>query len=80
MTLSQVRGDACVAGRHHRKGQAVGAIPAPAGARRLDELRAAAEGTGNLMVPIREALRDRCSLGEVCGAMHDVFGRYQPQL
>ncbi len=49
-------------------------------ARRLDELRAASEGTGNLMVPIREALRDRCSLGEVSGAMREVFGRYQPQL
>jgi methylmalonyl-CoA mutase N-terminal domain/subunit len=49
-------------------------------ARRLDELRAAAAGPDNLMVPIREALRDRCSLGEVCGAMRDVFGRYQPQL
>jgi methylmalonyl-CoA mutase N-terminal domain/subunit len=49
-------------------------------ARRLDELRAAAGGTDNLMVPIREALRDRCSLGEVSGAMRDVFGRYRPRL
>ncbi|HVW18434.1 MAG TPA: methylmalonyl-CoA mutase family protein [Solirubrobacteraceae bacterium] len=47
-------------------------------ARRLDELRDAARGTGNLLVPIREALRDRCSLGEVCGAMRDVFGEYRP--
>ncbi len=46
--------------------------------RRLGEVRAAAEGTENLLPVLREALRDRCSLGEVCGAMRDVFGRYQP--
>jgi len=45
---------------------------------RLDELREAARGSGNLLPPIRQALRDRCSLGEVCGAMADVFGRYTP--
>jgi methylmalonyl-CoA mutase N-terminal domain/subunit len=46
--------------------------------RRLEELREAARGTGNLLPPIKEALRDRCSMGEVCGAMADVFGRYTP--
>ena len=35
-------------------------------------------GTGNLLPPIRHALKDRCSMGEVCGAMADVFGRYTP--
>ena len=31
------------------------------------------------MLPaLRQALKDRCTLGEVCGAMRDVFGRYQP--
>ncbi|MDX6691077.1 MAG: methylmalonyl-CoA mutase, N-terminal domain, partial [Solirubrobacteraceae bacterium] len=49
-------------------------------AKRLDELRDAASGTTvNLMVPIRQALKDRCSMGEVCGAMKDVFGAYQPR-
>jgi methylmalonyl-CoA mutase N-terminal domain/subunit len=48
--------------------------------RRLDELREAARGTGNLLPPIRAALRDRASLGEVSRAMRDVFGKYQPQL
>ena len=48
-------------------------------ARRLDELRAAARGTDNLVEHIRTALKDRCSMGEVCGAMRDVFGRYQPR-
>ena len=47
-------------------------------ARRLDEIRAAARGTDNLLPVLRRALKDRCSLGEVCGAMRDVFGTYQP--
>jgi methylmalonyl-CoA mutase, N-terminal domain len=46
--------------------------------RRLDELRDAARGTDNLLPPIKQALKDRCSMGEVCGAMQDVFGKYQP--
>jgi methylmalonyl-CoA mutase N-terminal domain/subunit len=48
--------------------------------RRLEELREAARGTDNLLPPIRQALKDRCSLGEVCGAMRDVFGEYQPEM
>jgi methylmalonyl-CoA mutase N-terminal domain/subunit len=47
-------------------------------ARRLDELRGVARGTENLLPAIRQALKDRCSLGEVCGAMQDVFGKYAP--
>ena len=46
---------------------------------RLEELRAAARGDENLMLPIRAALKDSCSVGEVCGAMRDVFGEYQPE-
>jgi methylmalonyl-CoA mutase N-terminal domain/subunit len=46
--------------------------------RRLEELREIARGSENLLPPIRQALKDRCSLGEVCGAMQDVFGRYAP--
>jgi methylmalonyl-CoA mutase, N-terminal domain len=48
--------------------------------RRLTELREAAEGTDNLLPPIRAALAARCSVGEVCGAMRDVFGEYQPEM
>jgi len=47
---------------------------------RLAELKRAAEGTENLLYPIREALKDRCSMGEVCGAMREVFGEYQPEI
>jgi methylmalonyl-CoA mutase N-terminal domain/subunit len=46
--------------------------------RRLEELRDVARGADNLLPAIRQALKDRCSLGEVCGAMQDVFGRYEP--
>ncbi len=47
-------------------------------AQRLDELRAVARGAENLLPAIRQALKDRCSLGEVCAAMQDVFGKYAP--
>jgi methylmalonyl-CoA mutase N-terminal domain/subunit len=47
-------------------------------ARRLDEVREAARGSGNILPVLRTALADRCSLGEVCGAMRDVFGAYEP--
>ena len=46
--------------------------------RRLEELREVARGSENLLPAIRQALQDRCSLGEVCGAMQDVFGTYAP--
>ncbi len=47
-------------------------------ARRLDEVRETARGDDNLLPVLRAALKDRCSVGEVCGAMRDVFGDYQP--
>jgi methylmalonyl-CoA mutase N-terminal domain/subunit len=43
---------------------------------RLEELRGAARGTDNLLPFIKQALKDRASMGEVCGAMQDVFGKY----
>jgi methylmalonyl-CoA mutase, N-terminal domain len=45
---------------------------------RLEEIREVARGTDNLLPVLRQALKDRCSMGEVCGAMRDVFGEYQP--
>jgi methylmalonyl-CoA mutase N-terminal domain/subunit len=47
-------------------------------ARRLEEVREAALGSDNLLPVLRQALKDRASLGEVCGAMRDVFGKYEP--
>ena len=46
--------------------------------RRLEDLRGAARGSDNLLPVIKDALRDRASMGEVCGAMQDVFGKYAP--
>src|SRR4051795_9871264 len=48
-------------------------------AQRLEELRGAARGDENLLPRIHAALKDRASIGEVCGAMKDVFGEYQPE-
>ncbi|HWI21029.1 MAG TPA: methylmalonyl-CoA mutase family protein, partial [Baekduia sp.] len=45
---------------------------------RLQAVRDAAAGDANLVYPIKAALRDRCSLGEVCGALRAVFGAYRP--
>jgi methylmalonyl-CoA mutase N-terminal domain/subunit len=46
--------------------------------RRLEEIRECARGTDNMLPVLRAALKDRCSIGEVCGAMRDVFGDYKP--
>jgi methylmalonyl-CoA mutase, N-terminal domain len=46
--------------------------------KRLEEIRAAAGGTENILPVLRQALKDRCTLGEVCAAMRDVFGDYHP--
>jgi methylmalonyl-CoA mutase N-terminal domain/subunit len=43
----------------------------------LDKLRDVARGDGNLLHPIRAALAAGASIGEVCGAMRDVFGEYR---
>ena len=46
--------------------------------RRIDDVRHAAEGTGNLLYPLREALRARATVGEVCDALRDAWGVYKP--
>jgi methylmalonyl-CoA mutase, N-terminal domain len=43
---------------------------------KLDELRAACSGTENLLVPMRAALAERATLGEVCGVLREEFGEY----
>jgi methylmalonyl-CoA mutase N-terminal domain/subunit len=44
----------------------------------LDDVRAAARGTENLLFPMREALRRRATLGEVSDVLRAVFGEYRP--
>ncbi len=43
---------------------------------RLEDLRQVAKGEGNLLHPIRAALKERATLGEVCGVMREEFGEY----
>ena len=44
----------------------------------LDNVRAAARGTGNVLIPLKEGLRLRATVGEVCNALRDVWGVYRP--
>jgi methylmalonyl-CoA mutase N-terminal domain/subunit len=46
--------------------------------RALAELRSAAEGTDNVLYPMRDALRAYATVGEVCHALRDVWGVYRP--
>ncbi|MEV4758038.1 methylmalonyl-CoA mutase family protein [Micromonospora sp. NPDC049559] len=46
--------------------------------RALADLRTAAAGTENVLYPMREALRARATVGEVCGSLREVWGTYQP--
>jgi methylmalonyl-CoA mutase N-terminal domain/subunit len=46
---------------------------------RVDDIKRAAEGSANLLIPLREALRARATVGEVCDALRTVWGTYQPQ-
>jgi methylmalonyl-CoA mutase, N-terminal domain len=43
---------------------------------RLEDLRQVARGEGNLLHPIRAALAEHATLGEVCGVMREEFGEY----
>jgi methylmalonyl-CoA mutase, N-terminal domain len=45
----------------------------------LDEVRETARGEGNLLVPMREALRARVTIGEICNTLRDEFGMYDAQ-
>ncbi|MYY15519.1 MULTISPECIES: acyl-CoA mutase large subunit family protein [unclassified Streptomyces] len=44
----------------------------------LTELRKAAEGTDNVLYPMKDALRARATVGEVCNALREVWGTYVP--
>jgi methylmalonyl-CoA mutase N-terminal domain/subunit len=46
--------------------------------RAISELKTTAEGTGNVLYPLRDALRADATLGEVCDALRDVWGEYHP--
>ncbi|MBD3339718.1 MAG: methylmalonyl-CoA mutase, partial [Candidatus Lokiarchaeota archaeon] len=44
---------------------------------RLENLKRAAEGTENLMPYIIEAVKEYASVGEITGALKEVFGTYR---
>ncbi|HSB38282.1 MAG TPA: methylmalonyl-CoA mutase family protein [Gaiellaceae bacterium] len=45
----------------------------------LTRVREAAQGTENLLPPLREALRARCTVGEICNVLRAEFGMYDAQ-
>jgi methylmalonyl-CoA mutase, N-terminal domain len=47
--------------------------------RAIEVVRETARGEGNLMVPMREALRARATIGEISNALRDEFGMYDAQ-
>ncbi len=47
-------------------------------AARLEDLRAAARGTDNVLYPMKAALKANATLGEVSDALRDVFGIHRP--
>jgi methylmalonyl-CoA mutase N-terminal domain/subunit len=48
-------------------------------AKAVAEVRRVAEGDGNLLPPMREALRARVTIGEISNELRDVFGTYDAQ-
>lgn len=44
----------------------------------LDAVAAAAEGTDNLLPPMKAALQAGATVGEICGRLREVWGEYQP--
>ncbi len=46
--------------------------------RALADLRQAAQGADNVLVPMRAALAALATVGEVCGVLREVWGRYEP--
>jgi methylmalonyl-CoA mutase N-terminal domain/subunit len=48
-------------------------------AKTLAEVRRVAETDENLLPPMREALRARCTIGEICNELREVFGTYDAQ-
>ena len=47
-------------------------------AKTIGALKKTAEGAENVLYPLRDALRADATLGEVCDALRDVWGEYQP--
>jgi methylmalonyl-CoA mutase N-terminal domain/subunit len=48
--------------------------------RGIAALKSAAESADNVLYPLRDVLRAGATLGEVCDALRDVWGEYQPDI
>jgi methylmalonyl-CoA mutase, N-terminal domain len=46
--------------------------------RHLDALRSAADGVDNVLVPMKAALAERATVGEVCNVLREAWGVYHP--
>jgi methylmalonyl-CoA mutase, N-terminal domain len=46
--------------------------------RHLAAMKTAAQGTDNVLFPMKEALRARATVGEVCNTLREVWGAYVP--
>ncbi|GAB3699768.1 acyl-CoA mutase large subunit family protein [Mariniluteicoccus flavus] len=44
----------------------------------IAKIKAAAQGDENLLLPMKEALKAKATIGEVCNALRDVWGVYEP--
>lgn len=58
--------------RAERDGTAVSAA--------LQAVKTAAKGSENVLYPLREALKRRATVGEVCGALREAWGEYRPEV
>jgi methylmalonyl-CoA mutase, N-terminal domain len=65
--------------QHERTSRVRAERDAAAAEESLARVREAAAGTENLLPPLREALRVRCTIGEICNVLRDEFGMYDAQ-
>jgi len=65
--------------QHERTARVRAERDAAAAEKALARVREAASGTENLLPPLREALRARCTIGEICNVLRDEFGMYDAQ-
>jgi methylmalonyl-CoA mutase N-terminal domain/subunit len=68
--IEQEQAERLTALRAERSGDAV--------RRALDDLRRAAEGSDNVLYPMRDALAARATVGEVCHSLREIWGSYTP--
>ncbi len=71
-TVAQEQAASLARIRAERDGVAVGQA--------LDALRRAAQGSENVLYPLREALARLATVGEVCGVLREVWGEYRPEV